>query len=107
MREFLEKLWQMILDSNLLNLVGGIGILLIGWLIALWVSRRVSCSIRKWSAKHTVTADGSVCPPGVNHADTAAGRIVYYTILIFAVLGCFSKALPPHPDPVPKNTPEQ
>ncbi|MBQ4337706.1 MAG: mechanosensitive ion channel [Lentisphaeria bacterium] len=90
MREFLEKLWQMILDSNLLNLVGGIGILLIGWLIALWASRRVSCSIRKWSAKHTVTADGSVCPPGVNHADTAAGRIVYYTILIFAVLGCFS-----------------
>jgi hypothetical protein len=35
MNGFWEKLWQMIVDSNLLNLIGAIGILLIGWLAAL------------------------------------------------------------------------
>ncbi len=90
MKEFFCNLWKLLLDSNLLNLVGGIAILLIGWLIALWISRKVSCMVRRFSAKHSINADGTVTPPGMDHADTAAGRIVYYTVIIFAVLGCFS-----------------
>ena len=90
MQEFWRNLWQMLIDSNLLNLLGGIVILLVGWLIALWLASRVSCMVRRFSARHTVNAVGKVTPPGINLADVAAGRIVYYTIMIFAVLGCFS-----------------
>lgn len=90
MKEFLQKLWQMILDSHLLSLIGAIGILLIGWLFALWASRRVSSLVHGLSAKRAVTADGKVVPPEVDHADTVAGKVVYYVIMIFAVLGCFS-----------------
>ena len=35
MKEFLKNVWQLLIDSNLLNLLGGIVILLIGWLLAL------------------------------------------------------------------------
>ena len=34
MKEFLKNVWQLLIDSNLLNLLGGIVILLIGWLLA-------------------------------------------------------------------------
>ena len=90
MKEFLKNVWQLLIDSNLLNLLGGIVILLIGWLLALWLSSRVSCLVRRFSAGHSVNAFGKVAPPEMTHADAAAGRIVYYTIMIFAVLGCFS-----------------
>ena len=90
MKEFFQKLWQMILDSHLLSLVGAIGILLIGWLFALWASRRVSNLVHGLSSKRAVTAEGKVVPPEVDHADTVAGKVVYYVIMIFAVLGCFS-----------------
>lgn len=90
MSTFFENLWQMVLDSHLLHLLGGIGILLIGWLIALWASGRVSKLARKLSGKRPVSTVGGAAPPVIDHADTAAGRLVYYIIMIFALLGCFS-----------------
>ena len=58
MQNFFKQLWQMILDSNLLNVVGAIAILVIGWLIALVTSRKISAVILKLSAKKTVLPDG-------------------------------------------------
>ena len=45
MENFFEKVWQMIVDSSLLNVVGAIAVLLIGWLIALGLSRRISKAV--------------------------------------------------------------
>ena len=89
MQNFFKQLWQMILDSNLLNVVGAIAILVIGWLIALVTSRKISAVILKLSAKKTVLPDGTEVPK-ISNSDTFAGKVIYYIIMIFTVLGCFS-----------------
>ncbi len=87
MREFFESVWQMIVDSHLLDVLGAVLILVVGWLVALVVSKKVSGVVRKLSAQKSVAADGM---PAVSNADTIAGRVAYYVIMIFAVLGCLS-----------------
>ena len=89
MQEFFQQVWQMIVESNLLNVIGAIAILFIGWLIALWVSRKLTAFLHKISIRKNLLPDGTEFPQ-ISHADTLAGSIAYYTIMIFAVLGCFS-----------------
>ena len=40
MKEFFDQFWQIILDSNLLNLLAAVLVLLLGWLIAVVLSSR-------------------------------------------------------------------
>lgn len=90
MKTFLQETWQMIVDSNLLNVLGAILILLIGWLIALAVSRKISKMILHFrNRNNTSFPDGSDVPQ-IKHADTVIGKTVYCIIMIFTVLGCFS-----------------
>ena len=89
MENFFKQLWQMIVDSNLLNVVGAIAILIIGWLIALVASRKISSVIHRLNAHKTVLPDGTEVPQ-ISNSDTFAGKVIYYIIMIFAVLGCFS-----------------
>ena len=89
MKDFFKQVWQMILDSNLLNVVGAIAILVIGWLLALFVSRKISVGVQKISNRRAVLPDGTEVPH-ISHADTLAGKVIYYVIMIFAVLACFS-----------------
>ena len=42
MDDFFKNVWQMIVDSNVLNLIGAILVLLVGWLIAVIVSSQVA-----------------------------------------------------------------
>ena len=42
MEDFFKNVWQMIVDSNVLNLIGAILVLLVGWLIAVIVSSQVA-----------------------------------------------------------------
>lgn len=89
MTDFIKQIWQMVVDSNLLYIIGAILILLIGWLIALWCSRVLSKSLHPYLYKKRELADGSqitVC----SGADSLAGKIVYYVIMIFTLLACFS-----------------
>ncbi len=89
MTDFIKQIWQMIVDSNLLYIIGAILILLIGWLIALWCSRLLSKTLHPLLCKKRELADGSqitVC----NCADSIAGKVVYYVIMIFTLLACFS-----------------
>ena len=89
MKDFFKQIWKMILDSNLLNVVGAIAILIIGWLLALLASKKISALIHKLNAKKTVLPDGTEVPQ-INNTDTFAGKVIYYIIMIFTVLGCFS-----------------
>ena len=89
MQNFFKQLWQMIVDSNLLNVVGAIAILIVGWLVALVASRKISMLIHRLNARKTVLPDGTEVPQ-INNSDTFAGKVIYYIIMIFAVLGCFS-----------------
>lgn len=89
MQDFFQQIWKVIVDSNLLNILGAVAILVIGWLVALAVSRKVSTTVQKLAVKKGTLADGTELPQ-VTYADTLAGKLVYYAILIFALLGCFS-----------------
>ncbi|MBQ6596384.1 MAG: mechanosensitive ion channel [Lentisphaeria bacterium] len=89
MGDFFKQVWQMIVDSNLLNIVGAVVILLVGWLLALVVSHRISKAIHAVAEKGTILPDGTDVPR-VGNADTLTGKVVYYIIMIFTVLGCFS-----------------
>jgi hypothetical protein len=89
MTDFIKQIWQMIVDSNLLYIIGAILILLIGWLIALWCSKILSKTLHPLLCKKRELSDGSqitVCCC----ADSVAGKIVYYVIMIFTLLACFS-----------------
>ena len=89
MKEFFQQIWQVIVDSNLLSILGAAAILVIGWLIGMAASRRVSTAVQKLSERKKTLPDGSEMPQ-INHADTLAGKLVYYVILLLALLGCFS-----------------
>lgn len=89
MENFFEKVWQMIVDSSLLNVVGAIAVLLIGWLIALGLSRRISKAVNALAVKRASLAEETDIPD-VSQADSLAGKITYYVIMILTVLGCFS-----------------
>ncbi len=89
MQDFFTQVWQMIVESKLLNILGAIAILLIGWLLALLASSRTSAAVQRLTARKSTLPDGSEVPQ-VSHADTLAGKVVFYLIMIFALLGCFS-----------------
>ena len=76
MGDFFKQVWQMIVDSNLLNIVGAVVILLVGWLLALVVSHRISKAIHAVAEKGTILPDGTDVPR-VGNADTLTGKVVY------------------------------
>ena len=76
MQDFFKQIWQVIVDSNLLNVVGAVLILLIGWLIALYASRRISGSLQKLTVRKDILPDGAEVPR-ISHADTLTGKIIY------------------------------
>lgn len=87
MSETLQQVWQIIVDSKMLNVIGALLILLIGWMIASGVSCRITSLVSKAAKKGENAAEDM---PKVDCADTVAGKAAYYIIMIFAVLGCFS-----------------
>ena len=87
--EIFKEIWKMIVESDLLRIAGALAVLLIGWLIALLVASKISAGVQKWTGRRRILPDGTEIKQ-VNHADALMGKVVYYIILIFAVLGCFS-----------------
>ncbi|MBR2373659.1 MAG: mechanosensitive ion channel [Lentisphaeria bacterium] len=88
MKEFFNQIWQMVVDSRLLSIVGAVLLLLVGWLIASILARKVSRLIRTISPKAAMLPDGTPAP--MEQADTLAGKVIYAIIMLFTVLGCFS-----------------
>ena len=90
MKEFFNRMWQKIAESDLPNLFGAIAVLLVGWLLALWLSRKVSGAAHRCLNRSggTVGADGEAKLP--ENVDSTAGKITYWTVMIFTVLGCMS-----------------
>ena len=41
MEEFFQNIWKMIVESNVLNIIWGLLVLLVGWLVAVLVSGQV------------------------------------------------------------------
>ena len=88
MNEFFKQIWQMIVDSRVLSVVGAVLVLLVGWLVASILSRKASYFVRTISPSTPMLPDGTPAP--MSQADSVVGKIIYVIIMIFTVLGCFS-----------------
>ena len=88
MNDFFKQIWQMIVDSRVLAVVGAVVLLLAGWLIASLLARKTSYLVRTISPRTPMLPDGTPAP--MSQADSVAGRVIYVIIMLFTVLGCFS-----------------
>ena len=48
MEEFFENIWKMIVESNVLQLIGALLLLLVGWLVAVLLSNRTALVLKKF-----------------------------------------------------------
>ena len=67
MSETLQQVWQIIVDSKMLNVIGALLILLIGWMIASGVSCRITSLVSKAAKKGENAAEDM---PKIACADT-------------------------------------
>ena len=88
MNEFFKQIWQMIVESRVLAVVGAVIILLAGWLIASILARKTSYLVRTLSPHTPMLPDGTPAP--MSQADSVAGKVIYVIVMLFTVLGCFS-----------------
>lgn len=91
MQEFLDNIWKMIVESNVLHLIWALLILLVGWLLAVVISNRAGIILRNWGVGKKL----SNCLPEGAHSsavrvETVITRIIFWLILLFTVLGCLS-----------------
>ena len=89
MSDFFKQIWQIIADSNLLNVLGAIIVLFVGYLIALVLGRKAACLMERIAGKIMTRQDSGEILPVVRTA-RIFGRIVYGIVMLLAVLGCLS-----------------
>lgn len=85
--EMIEKIWGMIVASNILRLVWALAILLVGWLLAALASSRVSSGLQKLGVGRKLD---DCLPEGGSSGEKAervVSKVVFYLILLFALLG--------------------
>ena len=91
MENFFHNIWTMIVDSNVLHIVSAVLILVIGWLLAVWLSGAVRKGIDALGLESKL---GKCLPAGAeipaSNVSTYVSRAVYFLILLFAVLGCLT-----------------
>ncbi|MDD4099110.1 MAG: mechanosensitive ion channel [Lentisphaeria bacterium] len=91
MENFFASVWEMIVESNVLHIVAAVLILVIGWLLAVWLSG----AVRRGLEAMTIGQKLGQCLPAGAEVPTAniakyVGRAVYFLILLFAILGCLT-----------------
>ena len=89
MRYFFNRIWQMILESNLPGIIGAVIVLLIGWLIAWWLSRKTTASIKFFADMRGKISGGDRIPVPDN-AGKFTGKVVYWMVIIIALLASMS-----------------
>ena len=89
MRGFFNRIWQMMLESNLPGIIGAAIILLIGWLIALWLSRKAANSIKFFvDMRNRISGGERIEVPDSTGKFT--GKVVYWLVIIIALLASMS-----------------
>ena len=88
MNDFFKQIWQIVIESKILSVVGAILVLLIGWLLASILSKKASYFVRTISPAAPKLPDGTPAP--MSQADSLVGKVIYVIVMLFTVLGCFS-----------------
>ncbi len=91
MEDFFRDVWRMIVESNVLNLVWAILVLLIGWIVAVGISGQTVALVNRLGLDRKINR---CLPQGSEISEASAskfiGRFVYYLILLLAILGCLT-----------------
>ena len=91
MEDFFRDVWRMIVESNVLNLVWAILVLLIGWIVAVVISGQTVALVNRLGLDRKINR---CLPQGSEISEASAskfiGRFVYYLILLLAILGCLT-----------------
>ncbi len=91
MENFFRDVWKMIVESNVLNLVWAILVLLAGWIVAVVVSGQTASLVTRLGLDKKINR---CLPQGSELTESSAskfiGRFVYYLILLLAILGCLT-----------------
>lgn len=91
MEEFFQNIWKMVVESNVLNIVWGLLVLLIGWLVAVVAAGQAVKLVDKFALNKKIEEclpEGTELPQ--SNIGKFIGRIVYYLILLLAILGCLT-----------------
>ena len=88
MNDIFKQVWQIIVESRILSVVGAVLILLLGWLLASILAKKTSYFVRTISPNTPKLPDGSPAP--MSQADSLAGKVIYVIIMLFTIWGCFS-----------------
>jgi len=90
--EFWQNLWQMLVDINVPRLVGAFLVLIVGWLLAVLLANLTVRGIRGLKLASRIDRslpEGKAAGAG-EKIEKIAGRVVFYVVLLLAVLGCLS-----------------
>lgn len=90
--EFWQNLWQMLVDINVPRLAGALLVLIVGWLLAVLLGNLAAQGIRGLKLASRIDRslpEGKAAGAG-EKIEKIAGRIVFYVVLLLAVLGCLS-----------------
>jgi hypothetical protein len=90
MKEFFTNLWTLVVQNHVLNIVWALVIFVIGFLISVFVSKKINSFLKNRIASHNF----KLLPAGAStHADKIAdttGKLVFYLLLIFTLLFCLT-----------------
>mgnify|MGYP000942747707 CR=1 FL=1 len=90
MKESIQNTWTMIVDSNLLPVISALLVLILGWLLAVVISRAARNGVSKLGRDEKI---GKWVSNEHGHYEKGAklvGALIYYTILLFTVVCCLS-----------------
>ncbi len=82
MREFFKQLWQTFADTHLLCIIGGIAILLIGWGIASWLSRKIAGMFRHCKHEEKRCSCGKI--------GKIISNVIFYILMLIILFWTFS-----------------
>ena len=91
MEKIFQDVWRMIVESNVLHLIWAVLVLVVGWLVAVFVSGLVRKGLGKLGIEdrlNKVLPQGSEIPS--SNIDKFVGRAVYILILLFTILACLA-----------------
>ncbi|MBO5667794.1 MAG: mechanosensitive ion channel [Lentisphaeria bacterium] len=88
MQEFFKNVWKSMAESNLPGVIGAVIVLIIGWIIAAWLSGKAASFAGKCA--ETYRKDDETRREYTLRAGMIAGRIVFWSVMILAILACMS-----------------
>ncbi len=85
-----NEIWKMLKDAHVLEIVYALGILIVGWVVALAISCTIGAAVRKTGVDGKLAAISDEKQTSGVRLDRVISRIVFWLIFLLALLGALS-----------------